>query len=988
MNKEKSKYPRGSEWRKWDLHIHSPLSICQNYGANKWNEFISALENLPEDVKVIGINDYYFIDGYEKVIYEKLNNNRLKNIEKIFPILEFRVDTFASASETNFQKVNLHILFNLDEDDIKGEINRVKKEFIEQIHLTKHPEHKTKILSKENLINESPDKNLQNGFKELIPYTDEVFELLESDTWKDKVFLFLGYKEWNNLDKGSQLKIFKKNLCNKVETFFSASKVDTFQKKNEILKEFGDKIILHSLDIHSFKDFDNYECYTWIKTDPTYEGLKQILFEKERVFIGDKPSKLKYVDQNNEYFIDSLEIFSDSNDNEWFDKINSEIKLNTGLISIIGNKGHGKSALSDILGSLVNYNTIEYSFLHPKRFLKFHRNGKYKAKILFKDNFSNTKLLSDTKFDSRKPIKAIYLSQNFVTNICEDIESSLLQSQIDDVIFSYVLEEEQLGYNNLRDLINHKTKLIEDKINKQKKKLEEINNDIVELESKKSKQVIEKIKKHLDEKKRQLSEHKSIRITKPKKQKGSTKSATIENVNKQIKKIQAELDSLQKELNQNLKEKEFLVGVKNEFQLIETNIKDSIKSHAANKVIKKYKINLQNDFTYNFNYSNLDNQVNNLNSNYIKINQEKKKLIEERKVLSEKLEIEQKELNKKDKEYKISLDAYKAWEKKTIEVIGAAETPDTIKYYENELNFILKKVDFSLNKKRDARKEIAKVLIDLLFEEKDIYPLIFQEAQEHAKTKAKEFNISDEFIDFDSKIKIKKSFEDDLYNFIDRRYTGSFLNDSKKEVLNEITNALPIQTRYEILSFAEKLEDIIKNDYKIPEESREELDYDILIYQFRNYSLKEFYDYIYSFDYIETKSEITFGGKRLEELSPGERGTLLLIFYLLIDPDKKPIIIDQPEENLDNETVFQKIVPFIKKIKEERQVIIVTHNPNLAIVSDSEQIIHAYMDKKNNNLVSYNSGSIEFYKIREKAIDILEGTEPAFVNRKKKYAIK
>ena len=123
-------------------------------------------------------------------------------------------------------------------------------------------------------------------------------------------------------------------------------------------------------------------------------------------------------------------------------------------------------------------------------------------------------------------------------------------------------------------------------------------------------------------------------------------------------------------------------------------------------------------------------------------------------------------------------------------------------------------------------------------------------------------------------------------------------------------------------------------------------------------------------------------------MSPGERGTLLLIFYLLIDPDKKPIIIDQPEENLDNETVFLKIVPFIKKIKEERQVIIVTHNPNLAIVCDSEQIIHAYIDKKNNNIVSYNSGSIEFYKIREKAIDILEGTEPAFVNRKQKYAIK
>lgn len=54
---------RGSEWRKWDLHIHTPASINQNYGNNydSWEKFINALENLPTDVQVIGITDYYFI---------------------------------------------------------------------------------------------------------------------------------------------------------------------------------------------------------------------------------------------------------------------------------------------------------------------------------------------------------------------------------------------------------------------------------------------------------------------------------------------------------------------------------------------------------------------------------------------------------------------------------------------------------------------------------------------------------------------------------------------------------------------------------------------------------------------------------------------------------------------------------------------------------------------------------------------------------------
>ena len=113
---EKS-FTRGSEWRKWDLHIHTPLSICQEYGGDKedvWEKFIASLEQLPPDVKVIGITDYYFIDGYEKVMEYK-SKGRLSNISKIFPILEFRIDTFGSGNENNLQKINLHILFDLNE---------------------------------------------------------------------------------------------------------------------------------------------------------------------------------------------------------------------------------------------------------------------------------------------------------------------------------------------------------------------------------------------------------------------------------------------------------------------------------------------------------------------------------------------------------------------------------------------------------------------------------------------------------------------------------------------------------------------------------------------------------------------------------------------------------------------------------------------------------------------------------------------------------
>jgi predicted ATPase len=127
------------------------------------------------------------------------------------------------------------------------------------------------------------------------------------------------------------------------------------------------------------------------------------------------------------------------------------------------------------------------------------------------------------------------------------------------------------------------------------------------------------------------------------------------------------------------------------------------------------------------------------------------------------------------------------------------------------------------------------------------------------------------------------------------------------------------------------------------------------------------------------------GDKELSELSPGERGTLLLVFYLLVDKGDIPLIIDQPEHNLDNQTIYKLLVPAIKKAKKNRQIIIITHNPNLAVVCDAEQIIYAELDKKDENRVSYYSGSIENPLTNKHLLDVLEGTRPAFENRDKKY---
>lgn len=129
------------------------------------------------------------------------------------------------------------------------------------------------------------------------------------------------------------------------------------------------------------------------------------------------------------------------------------------------------------------------------------------------------------------------------------------------------------------------------------------------------------------------------------------------------------------------------------------------------------------------------------------------------------------------------------------------------------------------------------------------------------------------------------------------------------------------------------------------------------------------------------------GEKELSQLSPGERGTLLLVFYLLIDKEQIPLVIDQPEENLDNQTVFELLVPCIKRTKERRQMIIVTHNPNLAVVCDAEQIVCADLSKASNHEMKYLTGAIENPSVNKAIVDILEGTRPAFDNRDSKYEV-
>ena len=1003
-------YKRGSKWRKWDLHVHTPNSIVQGYDGDNddvWKEFVSALEKLPKEVKVVGITDYYFIDGYKKLMkYRK--KGRLKNIEKIFPILEFRIDTFGSGNENKLQKINLHILFDVFEEDLESEIRKIEEEFIHLIPPTKLEKHKTKKLSKEFFISECGD--LKRGFSDLIPSTERVFELLKSNAWNDKTFLFLGYKEWSNLEKNNQLKPLKQDLYEKVNAFLG-SNIDTFNKSQEWLNEFGNKKLLHSLDIHSFNQLDtaekngdgnylssrNYKCCTWIKADPTFEGLKQIIYEpEERVFIGEEPELLKRVRENPTKFIDKIKInWIEGYGGEkgiWFKDV--EIPLNYGMVSIIGNKGNGKSALADILALCGNSHRDEkdFSFLNKNRFLKNSLADNFQAELVWKSGENVSKNLSE-RIDYDKVEKVRYIPQGFFERLTNEIDRKEFEREIEKIIFSHIPKHEKLKQPDFEKLINLKKETAEKRINNLLEELKEINRKIVKLEEKANPSYKEKLESELKEKRKELEEVEKIRSPEVKNPKED--ESISEEMEKQFKTLEdyrnnrknllqkiEELEEKMKEINIEISE---LESLKNDFTLLKENIEKVL--NANERRLQKYNLNIDEIFKYSLDISKIEKVI------YQKEGK-KKKLIEisqsdfdglpeeskrgnlryQLKEVDRQIKSLSEKISEPMKKYQDYLRRLEEWEKRKNVLIGSEKDPNTIKWFEKQISYIESGLNNDLQVLEDKRFDIVKKI----YEEKLNIINIYKQFKKVIDDKIAEYKtiMKDYKVETAVSFKIDKNFTNDFLRFIDKRTPGTYKGNEDgenalKQVLEEIDN---FDDWKNVKLFLDK----ILKSLKFYNEKQNYIGKQVK-------KLDDFFDFLFSLEYLEPGYELKLGNKNLVALSPGERGALLIVFYLMLDKDDIPLIIDQPEENLDNESIYKILVYFIRDVKKRRQIIIVTHNPNLAIVGDSEQIIYVEIDKQNNNKFKFEAGSIENPKINEKCSRILEGTIKAFDIRRLKY---
>ena len=145
-------------------------------------------------------------------------------------------------------------------------------------------------------------------------------------------------------------------------------------------------------------------------------------------------------------------------------------------------------------------------------------------------------------------------------------------------------------------------------------------------------------------------------------------------------------------------------------------------------------------------------------------------------------------------------------------------------------------------------------------------------------------------------------------------------------------------------------------------------------------------------------------GDSIDGMSPGKKALVLLKLLINLAESTCPILIDQPEDDLDNRSIFSELIPFIKNKKIQRQIIIVTHNANVVLGGDAEEIIVANQNGKNTPnekyRFEYRTGSIEEDRVIENRVgvlnsrgiqqhicDVLEGGERAFDLRKHKYQI-
>lgn len=1025
-------YEVGSMWRKWDLHVHTPESILNNQFGSDWDVYFYSLvtKAIKDNIYVIGVTDYFSIEGYKKIKQILADDNKINTlfvneinsnpdyIDKVksiyfLPNIEMRLNnTVEIFPNRKNSKIQIHVIFS---DDIK--LEDIEENFLHQLKFLDDGSEKS--LTKNNIIKYgrkliesglgNSDNPIFNGYNAISVDFEEIVRLIKMN-FKGKA-LIVGVEEditkisWNDQCSG-----IRKNIYSRCDAFFTSNEksIKWFQSK-ECENTIGSKkACIWGSDAHEYtKMFEpDLNRFCWIKADTTFLGLKESIFTFEnRIYIGSKPTEYSESLKRERFSLKNIIINKNVNainKTTWFN-MSKPLELNPYMITIIGNKGSGKSALADIISYLSNSHNMNYaSFLNQNRFLnlKTKYGQDYNASINFWGNGGNiVKNFLSNEFNIEDLEKVQFLPQRYIEEVCNDLGDKF-QKEIDEVIFSYIPPEYRLDANNLKELITKKTISIYEKYLELKNNLELVNTQISTLEEKETNQYYTSINNKLLNQRIRLNNHESL---KPEEVKVPTElekdefsrlelsiSNEIERNEKEIIDIQNKLTDINSKINSI---QQFLAKI-NEFEkygmklcwefddlrkklelepnikIITTKIDTSSLNSKLGELLKEAE--KFNELLFNP-YEDINIDINTIEftlDSIIKEAKKNKSLYIQNKIFNEfKKEVSCK-THDNAKKYLQYVEDLKQWEKEWHLIKGdipEANGCDSIIKYEKEIEFLKTKLKGVLLESREKRKDIIESIYDLHIQRIKIYEEIYEPIQERIDSL---INFGDDKIEFSANIICDKNVVDNLISLIDQRIKGPFMGISEGyQILRNIFAETNFNDKVSVVSMVDKVFSLIEDDSTK-----------------NNYfkSKNSFYNILSRMDYLHPQFQLTMSGKKLTELSPGERGIVLLVFYLALSKNNIPLIIDQPEDNLDNQSVYKKLVPCIKNAKKNRQIIVVSHNPNIAVACDSEQVIYTSIDKKTNE-ISYISGSIENPMIKNKIVDVLEGTKPAFELRKIKY---
>ena len=254
-----------------------------------------------------------------------------------------------------------------------------------------------------------------------------------------------------------------------------------------------------------------------------------------------------------------------------------------------------------------------------------------------------------------------------------------------------------------------------------------------------------------------------------------------------------------------------------------------------------------------------------------------------------------------------------------------------------------------LEKSSKIKKDMNSRLLKLLSELNDLY----REEFKLIEVEINKINDTQKFINLKAKFKGDKlSFEKYLKNV----FSGSGLGKADYEKLCTYVDCSEIYNDFENISFGGNK---------------------LLVFRerFMN-SLSSLLTYK-----VPNKIEIFYNGKELTKHSLGQRSSALILF-ILTQQDNDIIVIDQPEDDLDNQTIYNEVIKELVKLKNKTQFIFATHNANIPVLGDCEQIVVCDYDE---NKINTELGSIDNHDIQEKIINIMEGGEEAFDKRREIY---